>query len=359
MAPPLRFTQCPFPGTYSEIIDVRSPAEFAADHIPCAINLPALDDAERAKVGTLYKQVSPFTARKVGAALIARNFSQYLSHHFADKPKTYHPLIYCWRGGQRSNSMASVLIQIGWQVTLLEGGYKTYRAYVRDQLEHLPPKFSCRVLCGLTGTGKTRILEHLAQCQMQVVDLEKLANHRGSLLGEMVPSAQPSQKLFESLLLDAFQHLDLNRPVWLEAESPKIGQVYLPRSLWTQMQQSRTVEIQVPLHHRVQWLLTEYSHLGHTPQILKEKLSQLKSRYGTQQIQQWQTLVDRRQGADLVESLLKVHYDPAYRRSLQKHYAQMGPAYPLRDLSEASLTRLISTLKSLPSVDGAVHGEPA
>ena len=235
MPPSPQFTHCPT-ATYSEIIDVRSPSEFAIDHVPTAINLPVLQDDERVKVGTLYKQVSPFTARKVGAALVAQNLAHHLNHHFADKPKLYHPLIYCWRGGQRSNSMAAVLTQIGWQVTVLRGGYKTYRAYVRDQLAQLPLQFSYRVLCGLTGTGKTLILQRLTQHQVQVLDLEGLAHHRGSLLGEMLSAPQPSQKQFESLLLSAFQSLDPTQPVWLEAESFKIGQVYLPQSLWTQMQ---------------------------------------------------------------------------------------------------------------------------
>jgi len=132
------YTQQPWAETYSEIIDVRSESEFSEDRIPGAINLPVLDDAERADVGTIYKQINPFTARKKGAALVAKNISEHLTTHFANKDKDYHPLVYCWRGGQRSNSMATVLTQIGWRVAVLEGGYKTYRAYVRQQLEDLP-----------------------------------------------------------------------------------------------------------------------------------------------------------------------------------------------------------------------------
>lgn len=177
------YTKLPFTQTYSDIIDVRSQSEFTEDRIIGAINLPVLNDEERAKVGTLYKQC-PFTARKLGAALVAQNIAQHLTTYFADKEKDYHPLIYCWRGGQRSNSLAMVVSQIGWQVTIIEGGYKTYRAYVREQLEHLPEKFTYRVLAGMTGSGKTHILRHLAALGVQVLDLEGLANHRGSLLGE-------------------------------------------------------------------------------------------------------------------------------------------------------------------------------
>ena len=232
MTPSPQLTLHPWTETYSEIIDVRSPQEYTEDHIPTAINLPVLSDEERTHVGTLYKQVSPFTARKVGAALVAKNLSQHLTTHFVEQPKDYHPLIYCWRGGQRSHSMALVLTQVGWQVTLLQQGYKTYRAHVREQLDAQPAQFDYRVLCGLTGTAKTEILNILAQAQAQVLDLEALANHRGSLLGAAVSSAQPSQKYFESQLLVALQGLDPSQPVWLEAESSKIGQIHLPRSLW-------------------------------------------------------------------------------------------------------------------------------
>lgn len=203
-----KYTQQPWTETYSEIIDVRSPSEFTQDRIPTAINLPVLDDAERAEVGTIYKQ-SPFAARKKGAALVAKNISQHLVEYFASKDKDYRPLVYCWRGGQRSNSMASVLSQIGWQVTVIEGGYKTYRTYVREQLEKLPENFNYKLLCGLTGSGKTYILRQLKQRGAQVLDLEAIANHRGSLLGEEwtgKPASQPSQKYFESLLLHQLIH---------------------------------------------------------------------------------------------------------------------------------------------------------
>jgi tRNA 2-selenouridine synthase len=233
--PPLpTYTKQPWAETYSEIIDVRSPSEYEEDHIPGAINLPVLDDTERAQVGTIYKQDSPFTARKIGAALVSKNISQHLSQHFAAKGKDYHPLIYCWRGGQRSNSMALVLTQIGWRVTLVEGGYKTYRTYVRNQLEQLPEKFTYRILCGLTGSGKTYILRKMHLSGFQVLDLEALGNHRGSLLGEEWdnrPSPQPSQKYFESLLLQKLQSFNPSETVWVESESNKIGQVYLPISL--------------------------------------------------------------------------------------------------------------------------------
>jgi tRNA 2-selenouridine synthase len=347
MSPIAQFTRQPWQQTYSEIIDVRSPREFATDHLPGAINLPVLNDTERAEVGTIYQQDSPFAARKVGAALIASNLSQHLRVHFAQQPKTYHPLIYCWRGGQRSLSMALVLTQVGWPVTLLEGGYETYRAYVRVQLEQLPSQLTYRLLCGLTGTAKTQVLQGLKP-QAQILDLEDLANHRGSLLGDWELGTQPTQKYFETLLLKALQALEPSRPVWVEAESNKIGQIYVPRSLFRQMQQAPGIEVQAPLDCRVHWLLQEYPHLRANPSDLKHKLQGLTRRYGQAQIQQWSVCIDQGQWPELVQSLLELHYDPAYRRSLRQKYPHVQQVYALSDLTPASLQQFQSDLLKIP-----------
>ena len=343
------YSNQPWTQTYSEIIDVRSESEFAEDHMPGAINLPVLNDAERAKVGTLYKQVCPFDARKVGASLVARNIAQHLDSHFAAKDKDYHPLVYCWRGGQRSNSMAVVLNQIGWQVTVLEGGYKTYRSYVRDRLEQLPEKFTYQVLCGLTGSGKTHILRQLAKLGVQVLDLEALANHRGSLLGqewEGKPSPQPSQKHFESLLHKELQSFDATKPVWVEAESNKIGQLYLPPSLWERMKQAKCVEVQLPQPARIEWLLQEYPHLGTHPDLLKGKLERLKSRYGREKINEWNSLIDAGNGHALIGDLLTCHYDPTYSRSMGQCYKHVERKVQIPDLSDASVNTLLDALVS-------------
>ncbi|MBD1926192.1 tRNA 2-selenouridine(34) synthase MnmH [Trichocoleus sp. FACHB-90] len=371
------YTKLPFTETYSDIIDVRSQSEFTEDRIIGAINLPVLNDEERAKVGTLYKQC-PFTARKLGAALVAQNIAQHLTTYFADKEKDYHPLIYCWRGGQRSNSLAMVVSQIGWQVTIIEGGYKTYRAYVREQLEHLPEKFTYRVLAGMTGSGKTHILRHLAALGVQVLDLEGLANHRGSLLGEEwesrrgedkekkvlspnpqspvpspqspvpnpqsptpSPQSQPSQKHFESLLLHELQSFDPNLPVWVEAESNKIGRVYLPKSVWQQMQQSSGVEIELPLNARIQWLLQEYPQLIAHPEVLKGKLEKLKSRYGGEKIKEWYRLIDAQEWENLVGDLLACHYDPSYNHAIHRCFPKIERVLSLPELSDASVTALL------------------
>ncbi|KJH72449.1 tRNA 2-selenouridine(34) synthase MnmH [Aliterella atlantica] len=352
MPPSPSYTQQPWTETYSEIIDVRSQCEFAEDCIPGAINLPVLNDAERALVGTIYKQ-SPFTARKKGAALVAKNISQHLSDRFESKDKNYRPLVYCWRGGQRSNSMALVLAQIGWQVTVLEGGYKTYRAYVRQQLEELPAQFTYKLLCGLTGSGKTHILRQLSRQNHQVLDLEALANHRGSLLGEEwagKPTAQPSQKLFESLLLQQLQSFEPSQPVWVESESNKIGQLHLPPSLWQQMKQATCIELQLPIAARVQFLLQEYPHLVDNPDILKAKLQLLKSRYGKEKIQQWEQLIDSQQWQQFVRDLLQHHYDPSYRQSIERDFKNTRQILSMVDLSPDSIASLLNSLVATLSV---------
>lgn len=351
-------TQQPWKEFYSEIIDVRSESEFAEDHLPGAINLPVLDDVERAKVGTIYKQVSPFEARKVGAAIVARNIAVHLDSHFAAKSKNYHPLVYCWRGGQRSNSIALVLNQIGWQATVLEGGYKTYRTYVREQLEQLPEKFNYQILSGLTGSGKTHILRQLAKRGVQVLDLEGLANHRGSLLGqewEGKLSPQPSQKGFESLLMQALQNFDVSKMVWVEAESNKIGQIYLPPSLWQKMKQASCVEVELPIAARIEWLLQEYPHLVTHPDILKRKLEHLKSRYGREKIEDWYCLIDAGKWEALVGDLLLHHYDPAYNKSIGQCYNRVERKLQIVDLSTANVEALLDVLLRQLNEQGVSH----
>jgi tRNA 2-selenouridine synthase len=233
-----------------------------------------------------------------------------------------------------------VLVQIGWQVTVLQGGYKTYRAYVRDQLQQLPEQFNYQVLCGLTGTGKTYTLRQMSQRGVQVLDLEGLANHRGSLLGEAwqgKPSPQPSQKYFESLLLQQLQSFDPNQSVWVEAESNKIGQVYLPQSLWQKMKHASCVEIQLPLDARVQLLLQEYPHLVTHHDVLKAKLQLLKSRYGRQKLNEWYHLIDAGQWETLVKNLLESHYDPTYTESMRRDFQRVERVLSLPDLSDVAI----------------------
>ena len=333
-------------GEFDEIIDVRTPAEFAEDHVPGAINCPVLSDEERITVGTLYKQSSPFEARKVGAALVAKNIAHHLQTRFYDRPKSWRPLIYCWRGGQRSGAMSIILAQVGWAAHKLEGGYKTYRRDVLEKLEALPQKLTFRVICGPTGSGKSRLLSALADCGQQVLDLEMLAKHRGSVLGKLPGQAQPAQKWFDSILLQAMQGLDPARPVYVEAESNKIGAITLPPALMTAMHESECLLLETPLPTRVAGLLEDYQHYLKNPDTLITHLQSLHRFHGTKQLEHWNSLIRAGDFAALVAELLTLHYDPSYFRATTSHYAQLDTAQriPLTNLSPDALKEFVKHL---------------
>jgi len=320
---------------FDEVIDVRSPAEYAEDHIPGARNLPVLDDAERAAIGTLYKQVSPFESKRRGAALVAHNIARHLETDLAQKDRNWRPLVYCWRGGKRSGAMVHVLREIGWQAAQLDGGYKSYRRMVVESLETLPDSFRYLVLCGETGSAKSRLLEALAQHGGQALDLEALARHRGSVLGNLPASSQPAQKTFDTLIWDALRRMDPARPVFVEAESKKIGQVQVPDRLIQRMRAADCIRIEAPAAERVKFLIDEYRHFLADPHALKAQLDCLLSLHGNEIIGAWKSLVDRGAWHELVGALLESHYDPAYQRSTQRNFPRLAEA---RVLELASLS---------------------
>ena len=303
---------------FDEIIDVRSPAEYAEDHLPGSINCPVLDDAQRIEVGTLYKQHSPFAAKKIGAAYVAENIARHLRESFQDRPKNWRPLILCWRGGQRSESMTLIFRRVGWDAQQLEGGYKNYRKQVVDTLAELPRQLKLNVVCGATGSGKSRVLHALAERGAQILDLEALACHKGSVLGVLPDSAQPSQKMFESLLLEAIQRFDLSRTVYVEAESRKIGQIHLPNALLETMRASPCLNIEAAFTARVDFLLRDYAYFLHAPDWLNSRLDVLRQLQSRETIERWQDYANKGEWRVLVSELLELHYDPLYRRS-QKH----------------------------------------
>ncbi|HEU0188403.1 MAG TPA: tRNA 2-selenouridine(34) synthase MnmH [Gallionella sp.] len=333
-------------GEFDEIVDVRTPAEFAEDHIPGAINCPVLSDEERITVGTLYKQVSPFEARKVGAALVANNIAHHLQTRFRDRPKSWHPLIYCWRGGQRSSAMSIILAQVGWAAQKLEGGYKAYRRDVLEKLEALPRSLTFRVICGPTGSGKSRLLAALANNGQQILDLEMLAGHRGSVLGKLPGQAQPSQKWFDSVLLQSMQKLDPARPVFVEAESNKIGQITLPPALIAAMHTSECLVLETPQPIRVAGLLEDYRHYLDNPEILIARLQSLQRFHGTKQLEHWSSLIHAGDFATMVAELLTLHYDPSYFRATSQHFTQLDTArqIQLTSLSQDVMKKIAATL---------------
>lgn len=305
---------------FDEIIDVRSELEFAADHIPGAHNYPVLNDAERAHVGTIYKQVSAFDAKKTGAALVSRNIARHIDVAFGLRPRDWRPLVYCWRGGSRSGALAHVLQQIGWRVGQLEGGYKTYRRTVNSELGELPQRFEWQVICGLTGSGKSRLLRVLAQAGAQVLDLEALAAHRGSVLGNLPGEPQPTQKMFDSLVWSELRKLDPARPVYVEAESKKIGNLRVPEAMIAAMWNGKCVRLEANAGLRVAMLKEEYRHFVSDPLSLGTQLDCLTALYGQKQIDDWKSRAAAGEWDMLVRDLLENHYDPAYTRSTLKHY---------------------------------------
>ena len=303
---------------FDDIIDVRAPAEFAEDHLPGAINLPVLNDEERARVGTIYKQVSPFTARKLGAALVAANAARHLQTALADKPGGWRPLVYCWRGGQRSGSFASILAQIGWRVQTIDGGYKSWRHLVSDALCGAPFPARMVVLDGNTGTAKTQVLHLLSARGLQVIDLEGMANHRGSLFGSV--GAQPSQKLFERDLAMAIAALDPARPVVVEGESSKVGNCRLPPELWKAMGVAPRIFITAPVLARAQYLTHAYGDMVADPARLATVIDRLRPAHPATRIDDWHAMVQQTNFAELALGLMTHHYDPRY----EKHRARGG-----------------------------------
>ena len=333
-------------GEFDEIIDVRSPAEFAEDHIPGAVNCPVLSDEERARVGTLYKQESPFAAKKLGAALVARHIAEHIEGRFLDRPREWKPLIYCWRGGKRSGAMSHVLRQIGGHACALEGGYKSWRRHVVAELAELPRRFSFRVVTGATGSGKSRLLETLAAQGAQVLDLEALAAHKGSVLGGLPDEAQPSQKMFESRLLAVLRGLTFSRPVFVEAESRRIGRLQVPDALLETMRASPCLRIEASDAARVAFLIGDYDYFLADPAALREKLGCLRELQSGETLARWNALIDARDWPALVAELLAQHYDPLYKRSQGKNYVCFpeAPCFATDDLSPAGLKELASRI---------------
>lgn len=298
---------------FDTIIDVRSPSEYAEDHVPGAVSMPVLSDAERALVGTIYVQESPFKARKIGAALVARNAAQHIEQHLMGYDGGWRPLVYCWRGGQRSGSFASILHQIGWRAQALEGGYRTWRRHVVGQLYDAVLPFRLVRLGGLTGTAKTEILGRVGALGGQVVDLEGLARHRGSILGDVM-GEQPAQKGFESALIAAFSGLDPARPVLVEAESARIGTLRLPPALWVAMRAAPRIMLEAPVPARARYLAGVYADLMADAPGLSRRLNGLRSLAGHATVDRWLAMLEAGAADALAHDLIAAHYDPAYGR---------------------------------------------
>lgn len=336
-------------GAFDAIIDARSPAEFAEDHLPGAVNWPVLDDEQRRVVGTLYKQVSALEARKVGAAMVARNIAAHVEREARGLAREWKPLVYCWRGGQRSGSLAWFLGQIGFRTVQLQGGYKGFRAVVRAELHTLPSQLHFQVLTGRTGSGKTRLLQALAAQGAQVLDLEGLACHRGSILGGLPGQPQPTQKRFDTLAWQALRAFDSTRPVFVESESARIGRITVPEALLEQMRsRGRVLQVQMSDEARLGLLLQDYDFFAADPEGFCQLLQGLVELRGRATVAQWQALARAERWAEVFGELMAVHYDPLYTRSLQRSYAglEQAPTVDVGDGSPAALAQAAALLLS-------------
>jgi len=334
-------------GDFDAIVDARSPAEYAEDHLPGAQNWAVLDDDERREVGTAHTQRSPFDARKAGAARVAARISELLERHVQDKPREWRPLVYCWRGGKRSGTLAWFLDQIGFQTTLLQGGYKAYRAEVREALLTLPGRYRYIVIAGRTGSGKTRLLGALAAAGAQVLDLEGLAEHRGSVLGGLPTGEQPSQRAFETALWQCLQSFDASQAVYVESESRKIGRLQVPTALLERMRsESPVVMVSMPDAARVDLLLEDYGFFAGQVERFCQQLESLVDLRGRATVTEWQALARTGRWREVFSALIQQHYDPLYLGSIQRNYRRAADALPcpLRDGSVESLARAAASL---------------
>ena len=335
---------------YDLVIDARSPGEHALDRLPGAINLPVLDDAQRAEIGTLYKQVGSFEAKRRGAALVARNIAVHLEGSLAALPASARCLVYCWRGGNRSGALATVMARVGWRVEVLEGGYRAFRRQVVSDLGVWPARHRCVVIAGPTGCGKSLLLAALARRGAQVLDLEALAAHRGSVLGHLPEVAQPAQKAFETRLWNALRQCDPARPLYVESESRKVGQCQVPEALIGQIRASSGVLIQAAPAVRRALLLREYRHFVEEPQRLLARLPALLDHHGRARLDDWMAMVEQQRWEDLVDSLLTHHYDPAYHRSLARNFSRIDAfsAVSLAGSDEGSIEELANAVLGQP-----------
>jgi tRNA 2-selenouridine synthase len=311
---------------FDAVIDARSESEYAEDHLPGAVNWPTLADAERAAIGTTDKQVSAFEARKRGAAIAARNIAAHIERHALALPRQWRPLVYCWRGGQRSGALATVLDAIGFRTSVLEGGYREFRRAVLRELETLPAAFDFHVVAGRTGSGKSRLLAALAHAGAQVLDLEALACHRGSVLGLAPGDVQPTQKAFETALWQALRGFDPARLVWAESESRTIGRLRVPEALLARLRGAPCVVVQMPVPARVALLMADYGHFVRDTEAFCERLAALAEHRGNEVVARWQALARAGEHTTVVHELLVQHYDPVYERSMARNYAGYAQA---------------------------------
>jgi len=332
-----------FDAGFDDVIDARSPAEYAEDHLPGALSLPVLDNDERAQVGTIYVQQSRFGARRIGAAQVLRNIAAHLDGPLADRPGGWRPLVYCWRGGQRSATFGWLMREIGWPAQTLAGGYRSYRRLVVRAMYDTPLPHRLVVLTGMTCTAKTVLLHKLAGAGMQVLDLEGIGRHRGSIFGAMA-DRQPSQRAFEGAIALQLARCDPARAVVVEAESSKVGDLIVPPVLWAAMCAAPRVEVTAPLAARAAHFPQAYPDLVAEPARFAALVGQLRRLHGRAQVARWQAMIAAGEMDSVAADLMTVHYDPRYGKSQARFAARVVARQAFDSLDDAALDAGVARL---------------
>ena len=299
-------------GNTIQIVDVRSPAEFAEGHIPNAINIPLFNDEERAIVGTLYKNKGKLPAIENGLEIVGPKMASFVRQAL-QIANAGELLVYCWRGGMRSESMAWLFERVNINCSLLKGGYKSYRNYLLNTIGTIP---NLIVIEGYTGSGKTEILDSLRNIGEQIIDLEGLANHRGSAFGGIGMNAQPTTQQFQNTIFREILNFDLSKIIWIEGESQTVGKIFLPDPLWDRMNKANTIEITVPRNERIKRLVIEYGNLP--AELMENAINSLIRRLGDLRMKEILSSF-REKNLEITADKLLEYYDQSYQYSRNKY----------------------------------------
>ena len=296
--------------SFEKIIDVRSELEFEEDAIPTSENIPVLNNFQRKRVGKIYKN-DPFEARKIGATIIIKNIETFLKKNLLSKSQNI--LIYCWRGGMRSLSLYLILKNIGYKVAIVDKGYKEYRSFINNFFMNELGSIKFKILNGLTGTGKTFFLNKLSN-SFPVIDFEKLAGHKGSILGDIPGISQPTQKQFESRIWYSMFKSQFKKEFWVESESHRIGKLFIPNKLFVKMKNGKVFNLIIPKTARVNFILKDYKYLLEQKKKLSNSLLILKKFIGEKEFKNLKEQIEKKNYNKFVLNLLDLHYDKVYKR---------------------------------------------